>query len=84
MLIKGTDLNHQQKSLVLASFGYRWTTENEHRARLWYRGDEPTAPLMSDADWLDQYAFHFIKSGERMDQRKRFCVPSFMVNEGEK
>ena len=36
MLIEGSKLNDNQRSQVLAAFGYRWTRENYTRACSWY------------------------------------------------
>ncbi len=39
-LIKGKDLNPEQKALVLASFPYRWTSDNDRRVYSWGECDK--------------------------------------------
>ena len=80
MLIKGENLNPRQQSIVLNAFGYRWTVENEGRARNWLNDNTPTNPSKSDKQWLADHAFHFIKDGSRMDARMSYCEPAFMAD----
>lgn len=64
-LIKGEDLDDQQKRSVLDGFHMRWTFENEERARKLYalHGGPPQIELMTDNEWLKCYAFWFNKDG---------------------
>lgn len=77
-LVRGDKLAPATRADVLRAFGYRWTTENEGRARSWYAAgklDPPTMPLVSDAAWLAAYAFHVRKDG-KLDARRRAAVPA--------
>jgi hypothetical protein len=84
-LIKGSDLDEDQKRQVLAAFIYRWTKENRQRTQVYscelcdiqtpYENNKsanghthPTIPLISDAEWLQQYRFYFTASGKLADK----------------
>jgi len=81
MLIRGDRLTQQQRNLVLAAFGYRWTRDNPVRER-WWRGIEgkPTIPLISDDQWLRDHAFHFVKDGSRMMRTRHHAEPAYMAH----
>lgn len=84
MLIKGTDLTRRQREQVLAAFIYRWTTENPQRESAWAfagkSGGAPSMPLISDDEWLAQYAFNFLKDGSRLAFRGRYAQPIYLVD----
>lgn len=67
-LVKGSQLPRAALAAVLASFGYRWTHENVHRAQVWHRaasgvGSLPTMPLQTDEQWLSEHAFYVTRNG---------------------
>lgn len=80
MLIKGDELNADQKKQVLAAFGYRWTVDNRQRRIMWAGiSGAPTTPLVTDEQWLKEHAFHFTKDGARLKVKPRHCVPAYMA-----
>ena len=83
MLIKGKNLNKRQREEVLNAFGYRWTLENETRARKWHKGFNnatlPTMPLQTDEQWLNEHAFHFVRDGSRMMLNRHTAEPHWMA-----
>lgn len=81
-LIKGSRLTRAQREIVLATYLYRWTRDNPRREDYW-RGiaGKPTMPLVSDAEWLADHAFHFIADGSRLHARHRHCEPAYMAEE---
>lgn len=64
-LIRGDRLLPEARAEVLAAFGYRWTVENESRAREWSGPYPPeTRPAMrSDAEWLREHSFYVNRDG---------------------
>ena len=81
MLIKGSDLNAHQKSIVLRAFIYRWTAENPNRDRAYKNISKPTMPLKSDQEWLNEHAFYFVRDGSRLNRNYRHCEPAYMADE---
>lgn len=87
MLIRGDQLNHKQREMVLGAFHYRWTVENHRKRykcphcklekiefnRVECRQHHPTIALITDAEWLASRAFHFLKDGSRLMATRRFC-----------
>lgn len=80
MLIKGSQLNLGQRAMVLERFGYRWTVENEERARRWLRGGRFADELVSDNQWVADHAFYFIKDGSRLDARRVHAEPHYLAD----
>jgi hypothetical protein len=81
MLIKGENLNYQQRQQVLNAFGYRWTKDNQQRSHFWRNiQGAPTIPLISDAQWLKEHAFHFLKDGSRLSITHRHAEPVYMAH----
>jgi len=80
MLIRGDRLNERQKRMVLSAFIYRWTKDNHRREEV-YRGifGKPTIPLVSDAQWLKEHAFHFVRDGSRLMANRHYAEPAFMT-----
>ena len=75
-LIKGKDLNQNQKKQVLAAFTYRNTKENETVSKR----VNPTAKItQTDAEWLDAHAFYFKNDGSELSSRKKHAEPHYMV-----
>lgn len=75
MLIKGVDLNPQQRCQVLAAFVHRHTVEHP------YPISRPGKPTQTDDQWLASLAFHFIKDGSRLAGNRRHAEPVFRVEE---
>lgn len=76
--IKGTDLNPQQKLAVMVAFPWRWTYDNCQREKAWERikGSKPTAPLISDREWLERYKFPFKSAnGATLATRPAYAKP---------
>jgi hypothetical protein len=83
-LLKGDKLNSSQRQQVLSAFGYRWTKENETRARSWYKSSgfhPPMTALQTDDQWLKEHAFHFTKDGSRLAGNRKYAEPSFMAED---
>jgi hypothetical protein len=75
--IKGNELNDKQVELVKSAYGYRWTIENEHRAREWYgKMSLPTVPLDYDKFWLIDHCFQFVNDGSRLGT-SRHCEMAY-------
>lgn len=78
-LVRGDQLPSNLRREVLASYPYRWTSDNRERERVW-RGIEgaPTIPLISDAQWLREHAFYVTDRGT-LDKRKKHAEPAYMI-----
>lgn len=87
MLITGSKLNPRQRSQVLFAFVHRWTHENSRQS---YGGRCPAcvqsgldhayhAPIISDEQWLNEHAFHFVKDGSRLSARHSACEPAYFA-----
>jgi hypothetical protein len=78
-LIRGDKLQNHLKQEVLRKFIYRWTSDNTQREYAW-RGisGKPRIPLISDAQWLREHAFHVTKAG-KLDERHHHAEPGFMA-----
>ncbi len=80
MLIKGADLNDQQKRQVLSAYIYRWTSGNPQREAVWAKIEgKPTMPLQTDDEFLAEHAFHFVANGSRLKVHPNHCEPVFMA-----
>ena len=82
-LVRGDKLNASQKREVLSAFGYRWTTQNEGRARNWYaagKSEPPRAPLVSDEQWLREHAFHFNAKTGRLSLNRKRAEPVYLID----
>lgn len=75
MLIKGQNLTSRQKSIVLNAFIYRNTIENHSRP------DGIRQEPVTDEQWIQEHAFHFIKDGSRLMANIHFCEPHYMADE---
>jgi hypothetical protein len=85
-VIRGDKLPEHLKREVLNSFPYRWTKENEGRARYFYKYgkvDPPRSELISDEQWLREHAFHVTKAG-KLDARHAHAEPHFMADDWKK
>ena len=79
MLIQGQDLTPKQTEQVLCAFVYRWTTGNEARTRVYFKRVHPKIPLISDHEWLNKHAFHFLKDGSRLMHNRQYCDPDYLA-----
>jgi hypothetical protein len=82
MLVRGDQLSESARRQVLAVFGYRWTIENESRARAWRRDvslDPPRIPLIPDEQWLREHAFHVVKDGSRLMRNRPHAEPACLA-----
>ena len=80
-LVTGINLNARCRAEVLSAYGYRWTVENERRAREWYRtgGHEPpTCELVTDARWLQDHAFYVVP--DRLSLNRRHAEPAYLAS----
>jgi len=85
-IVRGDKLPYNLQREILNSFGYRWTKENEGRARSWYATGgvkPPRIPLISDAQWLREHAFHVTKDG-RLSLRHHHAEPHYMADDWKK
>ena len=78
-LVRGDQLPSNLRRDVLASYIYRWTSDNPARERAW-RGIKgaPTIPLISDAQWLREHAFYVTDRGT-LDKRKKNAEPAYLI-----
>ena len=83
MLKRGDTLTEQQKREVKNAFIYRWTVENEKRVRSMLRPSQcPTMAVISDEQWINEHAFHFIADGSRLTHNRSYAEPAYMVEPG--
>jgi hypothetical protein len=83
MLVRGDKLSESARREVLASYGYRWTVENESRARAWCRNggfNPPIIPVITDAEWLREHAFHVVRDGSRLMVNRRHAEPACLAD----
>lgn len=82
--IAGDKLTPTQGLAVLNAYGYRWTIENQARARQWLGGARgvPTISLVTDAEWLADHAFYVTRQGE-ISRRHRYCMPDYIVEKSD-
>ncbi len=79
-LVRGDQLTADQKRQVLNAFIYRWTKENEVRARQLFakHGGPPRIAPVTDAQWIKDHAFHMTKAGH-LQLNRRHAEPAFMA-----
>jgi hypothetical protein len=76
-IIRGDLLPKQWQDAVLSAYGYRWTTENQRRARAWYgKLGVPTMEPVSDAEWLESHSFYVTSEGT-LSRRNRYALPTY-------
>lgn len=81
--VNGSKLTAATRAEVLNGYGYRLTVENEKRARSWYAAGGmamPTAPLVTDSEWLASHAFH-VKADGSLDARRRHAEPACLADD---
>ena len=81
-LIKGDDLNFEQREQVRRTFVYRWTIDNQYREQAWRETNQPirpTIPLKTDLEWLHEHAFWFINDGSRLAKNKH-AEPAYVAD----
>lgn len=76
VLIPGPQLKPHQRAHVLRAFPYRWTHENG-AAEYNHGGPDraPTVPKVSDDEWVNAHAFHFIQDGSRLHGGHQHAEP---------
>ena len=77
-LVKGENLTPKQIQEVKSAFGYRWTIQNENRARNWQHNNVPTVALIDDEQYIKEHAFYFRKDG-KLASVPRHCVPVYLA-----
>jgi hypothetical protein len=83
MLVRGDKLSESARRQVLEAHGHRWTVENEERARRWHCAatiDPPHAPLVTDAEWLREHAFHVVRDGSRLMANRHHAEPACLAD----
>ena len=81
MLIKGENLNREQRKAVFNAFIYRWTVEMIPRDKEIYGStSRPTLPRQTDNEWLQEHAFHFVKDGSRLMANRHHAEPAFLAD----
>jgi hypothetical protein len=79
----GAKISGQLKREILNGYPYRWTIENETRARQFYRAgghNPPSIPLVSDETWLSQHSFAVTSKG-KLDRRKNHADPACLAHD---
>lgn len=80
-IIRGDKLPYHLQQEVLRKFIYRWTSDNTQRDYAWSKiSGKPRIPLITDAQWLREHAFHVTKAG-KLDLRHHHAEPGFMAKE---
>ena len=81
MLIKGKDLNEKQIQQVKNAFIYRWTLDNHRLYEVYMNmSSKPTCPKISDQQWINEHAFHFLKDGSRLMANRHYAEPHYMAD----
>jgi hypothetical protein len=87
MLVRGDQLGESARRQVLAVFGYRWTVENEARAREWSKRSGAIIPSrfarITDQEWLREHAFHVVKDGSRLMRNRSHAEPACLAESSE-
>ena len=78
-LVKGKNLTAKQVKQVKAAFIYRWTVENEVRARQLHGAHAPTCELETDEAFLNSHAFYIRKDGN-LAARPHHCEPEYLAD----
>jgi len=76
ILIKGANLTPVQQREVLATFTMRLTTENGYPQR---NPCGATVEAITDQQWLEAHAFHYVNDGSRLSATHQHCVPEYMA-----
>jgi len=82
-VIRGDKLPRHLQEEVLRTFIYRWTTDNTQREHAWRNLEKPRIPLITDAQWLREHAFHVTKAG-KLDVRHAHAEPHYMADDWKK
>jgi hypothetical protein len=72
MLIKGSELNDSQRKQVLAAFVHRNTVEHPFLKAGGLRN-------YTDAQYIAEHAFYFVKDGSRLTFTHRYCEPHYLA-----
>ena len=70
--IAGKNLTPRQKQLVLSAYVHRSTAEHPNLHIAPVRG--------TDADWVNEHSFYFVKDGSRLSGRHNYAQPAFMAD----
>lgn len=94
MLIRGDKLTTEQRRQVLAAFVHRHTIENARTrgVKCVMCADSVPPPhdgswharhvaVQTDDQWLADHAFHFVKDGSRLHDRRHFAEPAYLAAE---
>lgn len=76
----GTNLQPSTKQDVLSTFGYRWTVENEARAKDWHHVKRGPFINETDVEWLARYSFA-VKTDGTLDRRHGSAYPASFAAE---
>lgn len=76
-LIKGENLNEQQRRIVLSAYVYRNTIENRINSE---RINPNVKITLTDKDWIKTKAFYFIKDGSRLSGKHKHCEPAYLAD----
>lgn len=77
-LVKGSHLSNIARKEVLAAFNLRWTVENV-TPRIRELLGNPTAPIVTDKQWLAEHAF-YIKRDGHLASSPAHCEPAYMAD----
>ena len=83
-LVRGDQLTPAARTAVLRAFFYRWTSDNPRRAEVYapltaLGHQPPTAPLVSDEEWLREHSF-WIKKDGTLSTSRRYAEPAFLAS----
>lgn len=82
--VRGDKLPYNLQQEVLRKYIYRWTSGNTQRESAWAGvSGKPRIPLITDAQWLKEHAFHVTKKGE-LDLRHHHAEPHYMADDWKK
>jgi len=82
-LVNGSKLLPATRAEVLRCFMYRWTFENERRARYSHSvggHNPPTMPLVTDEQWLREHAF-YVRNDGALARNRHHCEPHYMAQD---
>lgn len=73
MLIKGDKLTDKQRQTVLRAFVHRNTVEHPYHL-------SGGNGKQTDAEYLSEHAFYFVKDGSRLSVRHQHCEPAYLAD----
>ncbi len=79
-LIPGAELTVAQRRQVLSAFVHRNTIE--HPFGWGCNGHAFNQPsTVTDAAWVAEHAFYFVKDGSRLNGSRKHCEPAYLARE---